>query len=369
VALFAAACGLGVLVSQSAPLNRLLGLSRFEHRMISKSEGRRLEIASRGELRFSRGNTDIEQMTPGGRFVLELEQDGRRQRVEMEADAEGKIQRAYIVDGVAERFAGEGQRFFAREVTPWVLSRGENIADNLNWLVADKGFDGALREVRSIPNSEARRRYLIEMLQSPGVDAAARAGIWRVAEQLDSDEEKRAFYLAAVRLQPEADAMPLAGSVHNDEIKLQLVEDFLSRGALTQALTLARTLDSDERRREAFAKAWRDVAGPAAQPAAIEAARRLAASIDNEEGRYRCLKIMVESDAPAAILKEPVFAVLDTLASNQKQHHALLGMLSRRDWTQDVVNEISRRALQIDGEEARRELREAVDKYAGGSSR
>jgi len=33
------------------------------------------------------------------------------------------------------------------------------------------------------------------------------------------------------------------------------------------------------------------------------------------------------------------------------------------------VNEISRRALQIDGEEARRELREAVDKYAGGSSR
>lgn len=360
----AAACGLAVLVSQSAPLNHLIGFGRYDHRMVNSSDKRRLEIGSRGDIHFAKGNRDVDFLQPGGRFYLELREDGRTQRIEMETDPQGQILRTYYADGMHQRFGSEAQRLLAREVTPWAMSRGEDINDTLNWLLEERGFDGTLREIRSVPNSEAQRRYLSELLARNSADEFAARRIWRAAQGLDSDEQKKKFFQEGTRVTPKVDSMPLVESMGNDEMKSELLGELIEQGSASRALAAARSLHSDERKEHLLKQAWDSVeASPATLPIIMEPASRLLDSIHNDEARGNFIRAVVSSKVPLANMQQLLLERIDSLHSDEHRSRALLAMLSRTDLNPGIVDEIARRALRLHNAEARREIQEAIQKY------
>jgi beta-lactamase regulating signal transducer with metallopeptidase domain len=363
-ALAAAACGLAVLVSQSAPLNRLLGINRLDHRMVTSSDTRRLEIGSRGDIHFTRGNRDIDRLHPGGRFYLELRQDGRTQRIDIEADAQGRVHRSYHADGIDQRFGPEARRLLAREVTPWAMSRGEDINDTLNWLLEERGFDATLREIRAVPNAEAQRRLLAELLIRQADDEFAARRIWRAAQGLDSDYQKRVFFLDGSRVTPAVDAMPLLESINDDGVKSELLREFVAQGAAPRALALARTLHSDEIQKEVLRRAWEAAeSSPERLNALLEPASRLLASMHNEESRDDIVRLIVRGKAPLVSVRDLLLQQIDGFDSQERAANAMLGMLSRTDMTPELAEEISRRALGLRNSESRREIQEAIRKY------
>lgn len=359
-----AACGLAVLVSQSAPLNALLGIRRYEHRMVSHSETRRLEIASNGEFRFASGNRDIERMQAGARFYLQLEEEGRKQRIEIEADGQGRIQRSYYADGMYQRFGAEAQRLLAKEVTPWVMSRGENIPDTLQWLLAERGFDGTLREIRQVPSDEAQRRYLTALLEREKADAVRAGRIWRAAQALSSDEQKKSFYWEASRLTPQVDASALVTAIQSEEVKTELLSEFVGRGQALRALDLARSLQAEERKAEILQKAWDWGEGQAAASGVVvEPAFRLLSSFHSEEAQSEFWHRVVGSKVPLGLTRKALLESLDGWRAEERQVQGLLAMLARKDLDRGMVDEVARRALRLRNEEARREIQVAIDKY------
>ncbi len=363
-ALAAAACGLAVLVSQSTPLNHLLGINRLDHRMVTSSDKRRLEIGSRGDVHFTKGNRDIDRLQAGGRFYLELREDGRTQRIEMEADGQGQIRRSYHADGIDQRFGPEAQRLLAREVTPWAMSRGEDINDTLNWLLEERGFDGALREIRAVPNAEAQRRFLVELLLRQATDESAARRVWRAAQALDSDQEKRDFYRDASRLTPKLDATALVESIHSDEVKAELLEEFVQAGAAVRALQLGRGLDSEERRKEILKRAWAVAeASDTGVAPIVDSASRLLESMQNEEARDGFLRDVIAGKAPLAAVQDLFLKQIDSFASEERAARMMLALFSRSDMSVALSEELTRRALRLHNAEARREIEEAAQKY------
>lgn len=363
----AAACGLAVLVSQSAPLNHLLSISHFDHRMVNSSDTRRLEIGSRGDIHFAKGNRDIEQLRPGGRFYLELREDGRTQRIEMEADAQGRILRSYYADGMQQRFGAEAQRLLAKEVTPWAMSRGEDINDTLNWLLEERGFDGTLREIRSVPNSEAQRRFLAELLARHSADELAVRRIWRAAQSLDSDEQKKLFYRDGKRVTPQADSLPLIESMNNDEAKAEMLREFVAQGSVARALSVARSLHSEERKEEVLKRAWERVElNPAELASLSEPISRLLASLHSEERQSDFVRQVIASRAPLASVQSLVLERVDAFHSQERTVGFLLAILSRPDLNAAMVDEVSRRGLRLQSADARREIQAAIQKYGVG---
>jgi hypothetical protein len=363
-ALAAAGCGLAVLVSQSTPLNHLLGINRLDHRMVTSSDKRRLEIGSRGDIHFTKGNRDIDRLQPGGRFYLELREDGRTQRIEVEADGQGQIRRSYHADGIDQRFGPEAQRLLAREVTPWAMSRGEDINDTLNWLLEERGLDGALREIRAVPSAEAQRRFLVELLSRHGADESAARRVWRAAQGLDSDQEKRDFYRDASRLTPKLDAAAFVESIQSDEVKAELLEEFVQAGAAARALQLGRGLDSEERRQELLKLAWAaaEASAPGVAPI-VEPASRLLESMQNEEARDGFLREVIAGKAPLAAVQDLFLKQIDSFASEERASRMMLAMFSRSDMSIALSEELTRRALRLHNAEARREIQEAAQKY------
>jgi beta-lactamase regulating signal transducer with metallopeptidase domain len=363
----AAACGLAVLVSQSAPLNHLLGIRHYDHRMVNSSDNHRLEIGSRGDIHFAKGNRDIDRMQPGGRFYLELQADGRTQRVEMEADAQGQIHRSYYADGMQQRFTTEAQRLLAKEVTPWAMSRGEDINDTLNWLLEERGFDGTLREIRAVPSDEAQRRFLSELLARSAADEFAVRRIWRAAQGMGNDHEKKMFFLEGTRVTPKVDTLPLVESIGNDEVKAELLQEFVQQGSVARALTVARSLHSEERKEEVLKRAWENVeTSPAQLPQLVEPVSRLLESIHNEEAHGNFVRFVVAGKTPLAGVQDLLLQRIDAFHSQERMANAMLSILSRPDLSSGMVDEISRRALRLHSADARREIQEAIQKYGVG---
>ncbi len=182
-------------VSQGADFNRLLGISNFSNRWVESNGSFRRELKMRGEIHFTANDTEVEGMSPGARLVVEQSDGWRRRLVDFEADGQGAIHRRYWSDGIEEPYNEEAKRFLAKLLPQWVREQGIDIPERLGRIVAGKGADGALDEIRSIRSANVKRRYLEELFIQAGLlEDRHLLRALKLAGEIGSDYDKRLFF-------------------------------------------------------------------------------------------------------------------------------------------------------------------------------
>ena len=99
----------------------------------------RREFRTRGEIRYTADDKDVESMSPGAMLVIERAQGWNNvERVVFEGTGD-TIVRRYYIDGAERSYDGAGQRFAAGMLGPWVREQGGNIPERVQRLLGEKG--------------------------------------------------------------------------------------------------------------------------------------------------------------------------------------------------------------------------------------
>ena len=83
------------VIIRGAHFNHFLGFAPFSNRWVESNGPNRREFRTRGEIRFTANDQDVESMSPGARFLVEVADGWRVRSVEFEADDQGNIERRY----------------------------------------------------------------------------------------------------------------------------------------------------------------------------------------------------------------------------------------------------------------------------------
>ena len=289
---FAVALALLFVVSEGASFSPLLGLEHYTNSWTETDATNRNQIKSRGEMRFTANDQDVEWMSPGAKLLIDKRDSWQTRAVELEADDSGKIARRYFVDGLARPWGVDGQRYLAKELPRWVRERGDRIPERLSRLVDERGVSAAIEEIRTIRSTALRRQYLEQLLGQPALTESQLHGVLRVAREMGSDEDKRRFL---ERVGPrfterglDLETMDLIDTIQSHADRQSLLERMLDRELtgirLARFSRSVRQLHSDEMKAELLARVAAESPGP--MPAAYDDAL---ASIHSVKDRERVL--------------------------------------------------------------------------------
>ncbi len=289
---FAVALALLFVVSEGASFSRLLGLEHFTSSWTEMDATHRNQIRSRGEMRFSANDQDVEWMSPGAKLLIDKRDSWQTRALELEADDTGKIARRYFVDGLARPWGVDGQRYLAKELPRWVRERGHRIPERLKRLVDEGGILSTLEEIRTIRSTGIRRQYLEELLGQPALTDSQLHKVLRVAREMGSDEEKRRFLERAgprfTERGLDLETMDLIDTLHSQADRKSLLERMLDQELtgirLARFSISVRQLHSDEIKAELLSRVASESHGP--MPAAYDDA---VASIHSVKDRERVL--------------------------------------------------------------------------------
>ena len=289
---FAVALALLFVVSEGASFSPLLGLEHYTNSSTETDATNRNQIKSRGEMRFTANDQDVEWMSPGAKLLIDKRDSWQTRAVELEADDSGKIARRYFVDGLARPWGVDGQRYLAKELPRWVRERGDRIPERLSRLVDERGVSAAIEEIRTIRSTALRRQYLEQLLGQPALTESQLHGVLRVAREMGSDEDKRRFL---ERVGPrfrerglDLETMDLIDTIQSHADRQSLLERMMDRELtgirLARFSRSVRQLHSDEMKAELLARVAAESPGP--MPAAYDDAL---ASIHSVKDRERVL--------------------------------------------------------------------------------
>ncbi len=289
---FAVVLALLFVVSEGASFSRLLGLEHYTSSWTETDATNRNQIKSRGEMRFTANDQDVEWMSPGAKLLIDKRDSWQTRALELEADDNGKIARRYFVDGLARPWGVDGQRYLAKELPRWVRERGDRIPERLQRLVDERGVSATIEEIRTIHSTDLRRQYLEQLLGQPTLTETQLHGVLRVAREMGSDEDKRRFL---ERVGPrfterglDLETMDLIDTINSQADRQSLLERMLDREMtgirLARFSRSVRQLHSDEMKAELLARVASESHGP--MPAAYDDA---VASIHSVKDRERVL--------------------------------------------------------------------------------
>jgi hypothetical protein len=350
-------------VAQGAHFNHFLGFAPFSNRWVESNGANRREFRTRGEIRFTANDQDVESMSPGARFLVEVADGWRVRSVEFEADEQGNIERRYFADGIRRPFDPEAQRFLAKVLPPWIREQGHDIPERLARMIHDKGPDGALQDIKGIHSDSVKRRYLEELFSQTALSPGQVARALKTAGEINSDGDKRRF-LEAVHdryLDRSLDAQVFAfiDSINSDDDRRHLLAQVIERGEFDDG-SMARLLRSASKINSDGAKA--DLLRRAAQaskkplPAAFFDA---AASINSDGDRARSLStvLAVHGDHPATVVN--VLRVAGSINSDGEKAKILIESARSFRGGQDALREASRALGTIHSDGDRRRCLEA----------
>lgn len=209
-----------VVVSQSKPFGFLFGFADYSHTSRMTSDVGSREFKTRGEIRYTPNEDDVESMEPGAKLVVSVGDRWTVRSVEVEPNAQGQLERRYFSSGVRQTYGLDAQRLLARELAAWRRDSETDLPERLARWIKDKGVEGTLREIRQVSAYAAKRRYLEGLVEQPGLSEEDARRAIRMAAEIDSDGEKQRFFEEThTRLLARGLDVPLLGlidSIHSD---------------------------------------------------------------------------------------------------------------------------------------------------------
>ncbi len=136
------------------------------------NNGERMSLHQSGSIEFTADLTDVKSLSDGGYFIFSHRVDGVEHGVEIRS-ASGKITRAYSVDRRARPWDDEARRWLASELPKLVRRSGLGAEERTRQILASKGADGVLAEIKLLEGDYVRRVYFTHLFKQAKLDAAA----------------------------------------------------------------------------------------------------------------------------------------------------------------------------------------------------
>jgi beta-lactamase regulating signal transducer with metallopeptidase domain len=289
------------IITQSAPFNRLLAYTDYDHRMVMNDGTNHFEFARRGDLILDAGETEIATLSPAGRLKIERRLNGLTQRIEIESDASGTLTRRYFVNGLAQPFSAEARSFLTRELSLWAKHQTTGLRERLSRWLATGGPELVLREIEPIINGEAKREYLDALLRDTPLTPSQARRVIRLVTHLDSDEDRAQLFSLALRKHTDPlvraaiyDGIP---RIHDEDRRLTLIESAIfDQGLAAAPLHLISTLHNEDHRLHVLERLDSNLTTPL--PDAYFA---LVHELHNEDHRQRLLLRIIEHHPDARL--------------------------------------------------------------------
>jgi hypothetical protein len=285
--------------------------------------GERLSIEYRGDIEFTDDDTDVRRVSPGG--YLRIREGGRffsDHTIEIEARADGSLERRYWAGRSERPFVPEGREWLARFLPGFIRQSGIGAPARVARILKARGFSGVLAEITLIEGSWAKRVYFNELLQRP-LDAKALEQVFAQAgREIDSDFELASLLTSASHL---------------------LTDD----GARRAYFDASRSIDSDFEMRRVFSAANKK--GPVS-PAVLTGILETAVSIDSDFELASLLADVVKQQPIDNASRIAFFKALSTVSSDFEHRRVLTTLFKRTDLSDEVLGTALDNALRVNSD-------------------
>ncbi|HEX8073329.1 MAG TPA: hypothetical protein VF546_25685 [Pyrinomonadaceae bacterium] len=144
----------------------------WQHTDTEKDGGWRRVVKVEGRAEFNEDYTDVQSLSPDGRFLVEEERGGVLRRYEVRPGADGALVRAYTLNGAAHAFDADARRWYEGLLLLAARQGGLDARTRVARLLRRRGVDGVLTEIRQLEGDYARRVYFDELLKTASLDHA-----------------------------------------------------------------------------------------------------------------------------------------------------------------------------------------------------
>jgi beta-lactamase regulating signal transducer with metallopeptidase domain len=148
-----------------------------------------LDLHSEGEVKFNAEATDIQSISSGGLFEVNLRQDDTLKQVKVTPSASG-LQYVYKINGKQQPFEGEAKAWFAQFLLALERSTGFAADARVPALLAKGGPNAVLDEISNLQSDYVRGVYFRKLLEQPKLSSPViQRVIKQAGEQINSDYE------------------------------------------------------------------------------------------------------------------------------------------------------------------------------------
>jgi hypothetical protein len=160
---------------------------------ISHSDnGREFNLRIKGKPEFTDDYSELQSLSAGGSFTIEEKTPSITRKLEITPGADGKLQRAYWLNGAPRELDAEGKQWMTTIILDAVRQSGFDAERRVARLFDRGGAAAVLDEVAQIQGDYAKSIYLRQLLKDRQVDAAsARKVVQMAARDISSAYEKQ----------------------------------------------------------------------------------------------------------------------------------------------------------------------------------
>src|SRR5215467_9542982 len=148
-----------------------------------------LDLRAEGEVKFNPEATEIQSISPGGYFEVNLRQDDTLKQVKV-TPGTGGLQYVYKINGKQQPFEGEARTWFAQFLLALERTTGFAADARVPALLAKGGPAAVLDEINNLQSYYVRGIYFRKLLEQPNLPApVVQRVIKQSGEQIHSDYE------------------------------------------------------------------------------------------------------------------------------------------------------------------------------------
>ena len=127
-----------------------------------------LDLRAEGEIKFNAEATEIQSISSGGSFEVNLRQDDTLKQVRVTPSA-GGLQYVYKINGTQQPFEGEAKTWFSQFLLALERSTGFSADARVPALLAKGGPTAVLDEISNLQSDYVRGVYFRKLLEQPNL--------------------------------------------------------------------------------------------------------------------------------------------------------------------------------------------------------
>jgi beta-lactamase regulating signal transducer with metallopeptidase domain len=215
-----------------------------------------LDLRAEGEVKFNPEATEIQSISPGGYFEVNLRQDDTLKQVKV-TPGTGGLQYVYKINGKQQPFEGDAKTWFAQFLLALERTTGIAADTRVPALLAKGGPTAVLDEISNLQSDYVRGIYFRKLLEQPNLPSSVvQRVIKQAGEQIHSDYELARVLMTVGKqydLPDEASRtafLTAAGKLKSDYEHSRVLIELLRRPNISKenvamALNSASTIKSD----------------------------------------------------------------------------------------------------------------------------
>ena len=273
-----------------------------------------VDLRAEGEVKFNAEATDIQSISPGGFFEVNLRQGDTLKQVKVVPSASG-LQYVYKINAKEEPFTGEARKWFSEFLLALERATGLAADARIPALLAKGGPTAVLDEISNLQSDYVRSIYFRKLLEQPNLSGpVVQRVIKQAGEQVKSDYE-----LARV-------LMTVAKQY-----------DMPDEATRTAFLTAAGSLKSDYEHARVLIELLRR---PNISKENVNLALKSSAGIKSDYEKSRILLSLLEQKGFEQTQLDFYLKMVDSIQSDYEKSRDLLAPMQKYSLSTDQINRI-----------------------------